>query len=68
MGLDYRTEEFQKVSVCGIVCDFSDMRIDKSTVLKERYQCEIDNDDEGQGFPSRVKRVVMVNFWGTGIC
>lgn len=30
--IDYRTERFQKVSVCGIPCDFSDMRIDRSTV------------------------------------
>ena len=34
MRLDYRTEEFQKVSVCGILCDFSDMRIDRSTYQK----------------------------------
>ena len=62
---DYRTEKFQKVSVCGIVCDFSDMRIDRSTIPKGRYQYEVADDDESQGIPSRVKRVVMVNFWGT---
>lgn len=33
MRLDYRTEKFQKVSVCGIPCDFSDMRIDRTTVV-----------------------------------
>lgn len=54
MRLDYRTEEFQKVSVCGIVCDFSDMRIDRSTVPKERYQYEVADDDESQGNPVRV--------------
>ncbi len=32
MVIDYRTERFQKVIVCGILCDFSDMRIDRSTV------------------------------------
>ena len=62
---DYRTEKFQKVSVCGIVCDFRDMRIDRSTVPKERYQHEVAGDDESQGIPSRVKGVIMVNFWGT---
>lgn len=63
--IDYRTERFQQVSVCGIPCDFSDMRIDRSTVPKERYQCEIAGDDESQGIPSRVKGVIMVNFFGT---
>lgn len=68
MRLDYRTEEFQKVSVCGIVCDFSDMRIDRSTVPKDRYQYEVADDDESQGEPSRVRRSIMVNFFGTLIC
>ena len=68
MRLDYRTEKFQKVSVCGIPCDFSDMRIDRSTVPKGRYQYEVADDDESQGEPSRVKRSIMVNFFGTLIC
>ncbi len=68
MVIDYRTERFQKVSVCGIPCDFSDMRIDRSTVPKERYQYEAADDDESQGDPSRVRRSVMVNFFGTLIC
>lgn len=65
MKLDYRTEKFQKVSVCGIPCDFSDMRIDRSTVPKGRYQYEVADDDESQGNPSRVRRGIMVNFFGT---
>lgn len=65
MVIDYEIEKFQKVRVCGIECDFSDMRIDRSTVPKERYQYEIADDDESQGIPSRVKRMIMVNFWGT---
>ena len=65
MRLDYRKEKFQKVSVCGIVCDFSDMRIDRSTVPKDRYQYEVADDDESQGEPSRVKLGIMVNFLGT---
>ena len=28
MQLDYNKEKFTKVIVCGIECDFSDMRID----------------------------------------
>ena len=65
MVIDYRTEKFQKVSVCGIPCDFSDMRIDRSTVPEGRYQYEVADDDESQGEPSRIKRSIMVNFFGT---
>ena len=65
MRLDYRTETFEKVSVCGISCDFSDMRIDRSIVPKERYQYEVADDDESQGKPSRVRNGIMINFFGT---
>lgn len=65
MQLDYNKEKFTKVIVCGIECDFSDMRIDRSTVPKGRYQYEVADDDESQGDPARVKKGIMVNFWGT---
>lgn len=65
MRFDYQTEKFQKVSVCGIPCDFSDVRIDRSTVPKARYQYEVADDDEGQGDPVRVGYGIMVNFFGT---
>ena len=54
--IDYRKEKFQEVSVCGIPCDFSNMRIDRSTVPKGRYQYEVADDDESQGEPSRVSK------------
>lgn len=63
--LDYRKEKFTKVRVCGIVCDFSDMCIDRSIVPEGRYQYEVADDDEGQGNPVRVKQGIMVNFFGT---
>lgn len=65
MRLDYRKEKFQRVSVCGIPCDFSDMRIDRNTVPKARYQYEVADDDEGQGDPVRVGYGIMVNSFGT---
>ncbi len=65
MQLDYNKEKFTKVIVCGIECDFSDMRIDRSTVPKGLYQYEVADDDESQGDPTRVKKGIMVNFWGT---
>lgn len=65
MQLDYVQEKFTKVRVCGIECDFSDMRIDRSTVPEGRYQYEVADDDESQGDPARVRHSIMVNFFGT---
>ena len=65
MRCDYRTEKFQKVSVCGVECEFSDMRIDRSTVPEGRYQYEVAGDDDSGGDPVRVQRGVLVNFFGT---
>ena len=36
--LYYRSEQFEKVSACGMECEFNDMRIDRSTVPKGKYQ------------------------------
>ncbi len=65
MRLDYRTEKFQRVSVCGILCDFSDMRIDRNTVPEGRYQYEVAGDDDSGGDPARVRNGIIVNFFGT---
>lgn len=65
MRKDYNKEIFIKVRVCGIECDFSDIRIDRSTVPEGRYHYEVANDDEGQGNPVRVRKGIMVNFFGT---
>ena len=65
MRCDYRTEKFQKVSVCGVECEFSDMRIDRSTVPQGKYQYEVADDDESQGNPARIRYGIMVNFFGT---
>ena len=63
--LDYKTEHFQKVSVCGIRCEFSDMRIDRSTVPDGKYQYEVAGDDDSGGDPARVRVGILVNFFGT---
>ena len=65
MKVDYNKEKFTKVRVCGIECDFTDMRIDKSTVPEGRYQYEVAGDDDSGGDPVRVQRGVLVNFFGT---
>ena len=43
--LDYGKEIFEKVSICGIECEFSGMRIDRNTVPKGKYQYEVAGDD-----------------------
>ncbi|MDE6054867.1 MAG: hypothetical protein K2G55_14165 [Lachnospiraceae bacterium] len=63
--LDYRTEHFQKVSVCGIRCEFSDMRIERSTVQDGKYQYEAAGDDDSGGDPTRARVGILVNFFDT---
>ena len=65
---DYNKEHFEKVRVCGIQCLFSDVRIERSTVPKGKYQYKIVGDDDSGGEPARVQRGVWVNFFGTLIC
>ena len=65
MQLDYSKEKFTKVRVCGIECDFSDMRIDRNTVPKGKYQYEVAGDDDSGGNLVRVQSGVLVNFFGT---
>lgn len=62
---DYSKETFSKVSVCGILCEFSDMRIDRNTVPEGKYQYEVAGDDDSGGEPTRIKLGIMVNFFGT---
>ncbi|MDE5597389.1 MAG: hypothetical protein K2J04_06115 [Lachnospiraceae bacterium] len=65
MRLDYSKEKFTKVRVCGVECEFSDMRIDRSTVPQGKYQYEVAGDDDSGSDPARVQRGVLVNFFGT---
>lgn len=68
MRVDYNREKFIKVRVCGIECNFSDMRIDRNTVPEGRYQYEVAGDDDSGGDPARIKTGILVNFFGTLIC
>lgn len=68
MRSDYRTESFSKVSVCGVECEFNDMRIERSSVPVGKYQYEVAGDDDSGGDPVRVQQGVLVNFFGTLVC
>lgn len=65
---NYNEEYFETVSICGIKCLFSDVRIERNTVPKGKYQYEIGGDDDSRGEPARVQYGVLVNFFGTLIC
>ena len=65
VNFDYKKEHFWKVRVCGINCEFFDVRIDKNTVPEGKYQNEVAGDDESGGEPVRVSRGILVQFFGT---
>lgn len=67
MQLDNNKEKLIKVRTYGMEYGFSEMRIDRRTAPKDRYQYEIADDDERQGKSSRVRKNVMINFLGTVI-
>lgn len=66
--LDYGKVNFSKVSVCGIECEFSGVRIDRNTVPEGKYLYEVAGDDDSSGDPTRIKTAILVNFFGTLIC
>lgn len=66
--LDYGKETFEKVRVCGVECEFNDMRIERSSVPKGKCHYEVAGDDDSGGDPVRVKSAILVNFFGTLIC
>lgn len=68
MRLDYRKERFSRVNVCGVECEFNNMRIERSSVPEGKYQYEVAGDDDSCGDPARIKPGVLVNFFGTLIC
>ena len=41
---DYNKEHFQEVIVCGIECQFNDMRIERLSVSQGLYHYEEDKD------------------------
>ena len=47
------------------MCGFNDMRIDRSTVPKEKFQYEVAGDDDSGGDSARVQLGILVNFFGT---
>ena len=65
MYLRYDEEHFQDAEVCGIRCQFSDMRIDAGSLPDGKHKYEVAGDDEAGGEPARVQKGVMCNFLGT---
>ena len=63
--LKYGEERFSRGKVCGIECEFSDMRIDRGSIPEGKYLYEVAGDDESGMEPVRIKLGILVNFFGT---
>lgn len=63
--LKYDEERFSKVQVCGIECEFSDMRIDRGSIPEGKFMYEVAGDDESGIEPVRINLGILVNFFGT---
>ena len=60
--LKYDEEKFSKVQVCGIECEFSDMRIDRSSIPEGKYLYEVAGDDESGMVYCGRKTVIMLDW------
>ena len=60
--LKYDEEKFSKVKVCGIECEFSDMRIDRSSIPEGKYLYEVAGDDESGMVYCGRKTVIMLDW------
>jgi len=54
--------------VCGVECEFNDVRIGRSNVPEGKYLYVVAGDDDSGGDSARVKAGVLVNFFGTLVC
>ena len=64
MRCNYNDEKMSCVKVKGIPCEFTDIRLERSTIPKGKLLYEVaDGDSDGE--PARVKAGIMVNFFGT---
>ena len=62
---EYNTENYETVCVCGVECEFYDVRIERSSVPQGLYHYEVAGDDDCGGDPVRVAKGILVNFFGT---
>ena len=65
MRADYTKEAMIVVRVKGIDCQFTDIRIDRNTVPEGKFMYEVGADDDCGDEPARVKKGILVNFFGT---
>ena len=65
MRVDYQAEHKITVKVRDALCEFMDMRVDRSTIPTGKFVYEVAGDDDSGGDPARIKSYVMVNFYGT---
>ena len=66
--ISYKPEKFRMVSVSGILCEYSDMRIDRDTVPDDKYVYEVTGDGYGGDEPIKIQPEVPDHCIGTLVC
>ena len=64
MRYNYHDLEMSKVTVRGIMCEFTDARVERSSVPEGKRMYEV-ADGDSDGIPARIRRGILVNFFGT---
>lgn len=67
MMYNYRKEKMQNVTVKGVPCEFTDVRLDIDTIPEEKYLYEV-ADGDGDGEPARIRKGIWANFFGSIVC
>ena len=68
MAIDARKELFELIQLDGIVCLFTNDRIDRSTVPKGLHCYDVRDSDQTDGSFAEINPFVFVNHWGTILC
>lgn len=64
MVYNYKELNMSKVTFRGIECEFTDVRVDRSTIPEKSFVYEV-ADGDCNGVPARIRPGIMVNFYGT---
>ena len=67
-GVDAREETYELVEVDGIVCAFTNARLDRQTVSDFLYCYDVRDSDLCEGIFAEIRPHVLVNHWGTILC
>lgn len=67
-AVDAREEMYELVEVDGMVCAFTNARIDRQTVSDSLCCYDVRDSDLCEGIFAEIRPHVLVNHWGTILC